>query len=155
MGLSPQHEQLNRALDEQLTGAALADFQARLDANPSESELYEQLRQVDDLFRHPPMMAAPPDFASKVMLSIEQGKHEAYAPRRRLRTMLGFGLLGTLVSVPVLLVVLVPLLIGFIIPDYTALLFETMPGKITLAAAIAALFLSALRTIKVNRPLDV
>ncbi len=55
----------------------------------------------------------------------------------------------------VLLVVLVPLLIGFIIPDYTALLFGTLPGKITLAAAIVALFLSALRTIKVNRPLDV
>jgi Flp pilus assembly protein TadB len=55
----------------------------------------------------------------------------------------------------VLLVVLVPLLIGFIIPDYTALLFGTVPGKITLAAAIAALFLAALRTIKVNRPLDV
>ncbi len=55
----------------------------------------------------------------------------------------------------VLLVVLVPLLIGFIIPDYTALLFGTLPGKITLAVAILALFLSSLRTIKVNRPLDV
>lgn len=55
----------------------------------------------------------------------------------------------------VLLVVLVPLLIGFIIPDYTALLFGTLPGKITLAVAILALFLSTLRAIKVNKPLDV
>jgi hypothetical protein len=54
-----------------------------------------------------------------------------------------------------LLVVLVPLLIGLIIPDFTALLFGTLPGKITLAAAIAALFLSALQTVRVNRPLDV
>jgi tight adherence protein B len=54
-----------------------------------------------------------------------------------------------------LLVVLVPLLIGFIIPDFAALLFGTLPGKITLAVAIVALFLSALHTVKVNRPLDV
>jgi len=55
----------------------------------------------------------------------------------------------------VLLVVLVPVLIGCIIPDFTSLLFGTMPGKITLAVAILALFLAASMTIKVNRPLDV
>lgn len=55
----------------------------------------------------------------------------------------------------VLLVVSVPTLIGFIIPDFTSLLFGTIPGKITLAIAIMALFLSTMRTIKVNKPLDV
>lgn len=55
----------------------------------------------------------------------------------------------------VLLVVLVPVLIGCIIPDFISLLFGTLPGKITLAVAILALFLSTLKTFQVNRPLDV
>ncbi len=54
-----------------------------------------------------------------------------------------------------LLVVVVPLLIGMVLPEYAPLLFGSMPGKISLAIAILLLFLSTLRTVQVNRPLDV
>ncbi len=123
MGLTPQHERMNRALDEPLTGPALAELQAWLEDSPSQSDLYEQLRRVDDLFRHPPMVAAPADLAAQVMLGIQQGKHEAYAPRRRLRLLLGLGLLGVLVSIPLAVVLLLVVVPAAVEPGVLASLF--------------------------------
>ncbi len=120
MGLTPQHEQLNRALDEPMIGPALAEFQARLERNPDEHALYERLRKVDDLLRQPPMAVAPPDFASQMMLSIQQGKHEAFAPRRRLRLYFGLGLLGILASVPLVLLLLVTVVPALVDPGVLA-----------------------------------
>ena len=123
MGLTPQHERMNRALDEPLTGPALAELQAWLEDSPSQSALYEQLRRVDDLLRHPPMVAAPADLAAQVMLGIQQGKHEAYAPRRRLRLLLGLGLLGVLVSIPLAAVLLLAVVPAAVEPGVLASLF--------------------------------
>jgi hypothetical protein len=134
MGLTSQHEQMNRALDEQLTGPARARLQTMLDTHPDESVLYEQLRKVDALFRHPPMVAAPPDFARQVMASIQAGKHEVYAPRRRLRLYWGLGLLGMLASIPlgvILLLVVVPAVVE---PQALASLFQ---GLIQILATIS------------------
>lgn len=120
MGLTPQHEQLNRALDEPMIGPTLAEFQARLERNPDEQALFERLQAVDDLLRQPPMAVAPPDFAHRVMASIEQGQAQAYAPRRRLRLFFGLGLLGMLVSVPLVLALLVTVVPALVEPGVLA-----------------------------------
>ena len=105
MALTSKQDQLNRALDEPLTGAALVEFKAMLEADPDEAILYAQLRRVDELFRQPPVAAPMPDFASKVMARIEAGEHKAYAPRRRWNMLLwGLAVTG-LLAVPVVLVV--------------------------------------------------
>lgn len=105
MALTSKQEQLNRALDEPLSGAALVDFMARLEADPDEAALYAQLRRVDELFRQPPMVAPAPDFASKVMARIEAGEHLAYAPRRRWNLLLWGLALTVLLAIPVILFV--------------------------------------------------
>lgn len=105
MALTPKQDQLNRALDEPLTGPALVDFIARLEADPDEAVQYAQLRRVDELFRQPPMVAPAPDFASKVLARIAAGEHLAYAPRRRWNVLLWGLALTVLLALPVVLLV--------------------------------------------------
>lgn len=105
MALSSRQEQMIRALDGELDGAALAELQAYLRDAPQQAALYEDLRQVDALLRNPPLVAAPAGLAGRVMADIQAGKHERYARPRRVGGLLAVGLaLGALVALPVLVV---------------------------------------------------
>jgi hypothetical protein len=108
MALTPKHDRMNRALDEPMSSAELAEFQAFLEAEQEDAALYARLRVVDDMLRRPPVVAPKPDFASKVMARIEAGEHEAYAPNPSMnRFMLWLGLVGSVVAVPLLLILLI------------------------------------------------
>ena len=79
MALTPHQDRINRALDEPLTGAELAEFQAFLEEDQETANLYTQLRVVDETLQQPPLVAPSMDFASKVMQQIEgrMGQHES------------------------------------------------------------------------------
>jgi negative regulator of sigma E activity len=105
MGLTPQHERMNRALDEPLSGAELIEFQALLEADQERAALFARLREVDDLLRQPPMVKPSPQFAGKVMTRIEAREYEVYAPRRQwARLASWFGLALGVAAVPLALV---------------------------------------------------
>ncbi len=105
MALSTKQEQMIRALDGELSGAALAELQAYLREDAQQAALYEDLRQADALLRNPPLVAAPAGLASRVMADIQAGKHAQYARPRRVGGLLAGGLaLVGLVALPLLLV---------------------------------------------------
>lgn len=111
MDLTPQQERINRALDEALDGAELAEFQAFLEEDQEITDLYTQLHAVDATLHDPPAVAPSVDFASKVMAQIEAGEYVKYAPQDHRRWRLWLGLFATFVLVPLLLIaaVAVPL----------------------------------------------
>lgn len=105
MALTPKHDRINRALDEELNLQALSELQSMLESEPDDAALYASLRRVDDLLRQPPMAKPSPDFASKVMVRIKAGEHAAYAPERRRLPWLVWGLsMSVAVLVPVIAV---------------------------------------------------
>lgn len=110
MALTPKQDRMNRAVDDLLSGAELADFQAFLEIEQEQAVLYDRLREVDILLRQPPMAAPAPDFSAKVMARIEAGEYKAYAPRARAARILSWLLvLGVFVLIPVLIVLAIAL----------------------------------------------
>ncbi len=141
MALNPQHEQMNQALDERLTGAALAEFQAFLEAHPEEAASYEALQQIDRMLRQPPMAAAPEGFAAAVMAQIAAGKHEAYALPERMEILPVAGLaLGTAVVLPLLVVLILLAQTLF----ESGALFALLHGLVQVAGSVSAVLVRAL-----------
>ncbi len=90
MALTPKQERVNRALDHMLTDAELADLRAALEGDRATADMYARLRMVDRRLQAPAMAAPAPDFARKVMVRIEAGEHEVYAPHYRLARLLSW-----------------------------------------------------------------
>jgi hypothetical protein len=136
MALTPKQDRINRALDEPLTGADLAAFQAFLESEQEEATLYEQLREVDDLLRRPPLAAPSPDFTTKVMARIEAGEHAVYAPHRRARRLLLWGGFISTLLVP-LVVVLAVVIPALTMPDvFISVLQGVVQGLSTVTSLI-------------------
>lgn len=112
MALTPHQDRINRALDEPLTGAELAEFQTFLEEDQEKTKLYTQLRAVDDTMHQPPLVAPSMDFANKVMQQIEAGAYLKYRRQERSRRWLTWTAMFTvfgLVPVLTILAVTVPL----------------------------------------------
>ncbi|MBN2469797.1 MAG: hypothetical protein JXN59_03645 [Anaerolineae bacterium] len=110
MALTPKQDRINRAIDDLLNNAELADFQAFLDADQEQAALYDQLRDVDLLLRQPPLMAPAPDFSVKVMARIEAGEYRVYAPYARLKRVISWlGVLAVFILIPALVVLAIAL----------------------------------------------
>lgn len=110
MALTPKQDRINRAVDDLLVGAELADFQSFLAADQEQAALYDRLREVDDMLRQPPLAKPAPDFTAQVMARIEAGDHKAYAPHaRRSRILSWLMVLGVFVLIPTLVILAIVL----------------------------------------------
>lgn len=110
MALTPKQDRMNRAVDDLLIGAELADFQGLLEVDQEQAALYDRLREVDDLLRQPPLAKPAPDFTAQVMARIEAGEHKAYAPYARVSRVLSWlMILGVFVLIPTLVILAIAL----------------------------------------------
>ncbi|GAB4573285.1 MAG: hypothetical protein Kow0077_15190 [Anaerolineae bacterium] len=135
MALTPKQERLNRALDELLSPAELADFEAALESSAEDAAMYARLRQVDALLRQPPMAAPAPDFAARVMARIEAQEHRAYVRQSRTsRVLRWLGLLTAFVLVPLLvgMALAIPLIAQ---PDLFIAIFQQIVGTLGAVSA--------------------
>lgn len=108
MALTPRQDHMNRALDDQLSEAERAQWEARLAHDPRDAFAYEELQRIDAMLRQPPMMHAPVHFAASVMGAIQAGKHEKYVRPSRSFLWLGV-LMGVIVAAPLIILGLVAL----------------------------------------------
>lgn len=110
MALTPKQDRINRAIDDLLTNAELADFQAFLEADQEQAALYDRLRDVDLLLRQPPVAAPAPDFSAKVMARIAAGEYRQYTPHASLQRVFSWlAVMGVFVLIPALIILAIAL----------------------------------------------
>src|SRR5258708_32046871 len=103
-GQTARHD-MNLALDGELPASARASLDAHLEKSRAESEMWANMRTVDQLFSAEPMLQAPVDFAACVMSVIAAEKQPA---RQRNDLLAVIGLLLTVI-------VLLPLVLSTLI----------------------------------------
>jgi len=139
MALNSRHDQMNRALDGLLDEALSAEWYAYLADNPQEAQLYEELELVDRVLRDPPMVAAPLDFATNVMLAIRRERHLVYARQPRITgPVLALALgLGALIALPLLGTALLTLVQTILGPGALIVLLQGLIRVMSLASSAA------------------
>jgi len=129
-------QQMQRALDGELTGEELALFQSRLDESDQRAAGWERLRQTDELLRKTPLVAPSCGFADRVMAAILAMGVPEFA-RRHTSVGLALGLVAAaLLTVPVLWVMLFVIVSVLTDPGALRAVLETI---LRTAGAVAGL----------------
>src|SRR5258708_31346743 len=86
-GQTARHD-MNLALDGELPASARASLDAHLEKSRADSEMWANMRTVDQLFSAKPMLQAPVDFAACVITVIAAVKEPA-RQRHHIRAVIG------------------------------------------------------------------
>lgn len=129
-------QQMQRALDGELSGGELALLQSRLDESGQRAAGWERLRQTDVLLRKTPLVVPARGFADRVMAAIMAMGVPEFA-RRHTSVGLALGLVAAaLLTVPVLWAMLFVIVSALTDPGALGAVLETI---LAAASAVADL----------------
>jgi hypothetical protein len=131
-------QSMNSALDQELSEQELAALNAQLEESKEASDIWEHLRQTDELLRTTPLVAPSPGFASRVMAAIAAMPLPGFMHREPgIGIALGL-LVAALVTVPVFSVLFFMLLTVLADPGTLHTLLQTVLGATSYVIGLMA-----------------